>query len=114
VNEELERYVLAHRERDARQRSSRQAEAWRVVRRAARRLRRQAGVRRVLVFGSLVRGKLHEQSDIDLAVEGLDPRRYFEALAQVQDLGPFEVQLAPLEHCRPHIRAAILREGVEL
>lgn len=29
-------------------------------------------------------------------------------------LGPFEVQIAPLEECRPHIREAALREGMEL
>ena len=113
MDPDLDGYVAAHRARDERARVARHAEAWRVARLAADVLRSDLGATRVLVFGSVVRGTMHESSDIDLAVEGLDPCRYFDALARVQGLGPFEVQLAPLEHCLPHIREAALREGVE-
>jgi predicted nucleotidyltransferase len=42
-----------------------------------RRLARQYGLKRVLLFGSAARSG-RTPRDIDLAVEGLDPRRFFD------------------------------------
>ncbi|MBM3234813.1 nucleotidyltransferase domain-containing protein [Candidatus Poribacteria bacterium] len=55
-------------------------------------------VRRVYLFGSLAEGFFHEDSDIDLAVEGLEPHLYFKALANLHEVsGGFKVDLVPLE-----------------
>ncbi|MBI1930405.1 nucleotidyltransferase domain-containing protein [Candidatus Poribacteria bacterium] len=68
------------------------------------------GAQKVYLFGSLVDGRFHLRSDIDLAVEGLEPRLYFKALSKVYDLsGGFEVDLVPLEDCK--FRETVLREG---
>ena len=61
--------------------------AWEAAREAAHILKGRFGADRVRVFGSLVHEEmLHSGSDIDLAVEGLRPIDYWEALASVMFL----------------------------
>lgn len=55
---------------------------------AARLLVERFGVTRVVLLGSVALGKADERSDLDLAVEGLEPRRYFEALGALCDVAP--------------------------
>ena len=38
---------------------------------------KEAGAHEVYLFGSQARGNIHEESDIDLAVSGLPPEKYF-------------------------------------
>jgi predicted nucleotidyltransferase len=69
----------------------------------------------VILFGSLLDPqRFHLSSDIDLAVEGLAPLDYFTAVAQLQDLSPFKIDLVRLERCKPSLKAAILAEGKRL
>jgi len=55
--------------------------------------------KRVFLIGSLVKGFVHERSDIDLAVEGLPPDLYMEALTELWDILPegVELNLIPFE-----------------
>ena len=89
---------------------------WKVAREAARLLRENYGVSRVRVFGSLVHeGRFHPGSDIDLAVEGLKPDDYWEAVTSVlflDDQVPVEVIDQTI--CRPEIREVVEQEGVDL
>lgn len=73
-----------------------------------------AGAQRVLVFGSLVSGDLHERSDIDLAVAGLPPQRYFATLAQLLACAPVAVDLVELESAPASLAAHILETGREV
>jgi predicted nucleotidyltransferase len=75
------------------------------------------GVSRVYLFGSLARGEMvHESSDVDLAVEGLSPDRYFEALVELWDLLPrgAELDLVPVEYASPEMLAIVRSQGVVL
>ena len=72
------------------------------------------GVRRVLLFGSLARGKFREGSDIDLAVEGLAKGAYLKALVDVGRLTDTPVELKLLEECRGYFLERILTEGLVL
>ena len=54
-------------------------------------------VTRVVLFGSLVMDLAHPNADIDLAVEGLAPERYFEALVRCEEVADCHVDLVPLE-----------------
>ena len=47
---------------------------------------RRHGAREVYVFGSAASGSLREGSDVDLAVAGLPPDKFFEAMGQASDL----------------------------
>ena len=77
-------------------------------------LTRQYGVRRVILFGSLRKGRFVEASDIDLAVEGLRRADFYEALGAVNRLTWRWVDLKPLEDLEPFFRERVLREGEQL
>ena len=49
----------------------------------ATKILREAGAREVFVFGSASRGTEWPGSDIDLAVRGLPPERFFEVVGKV-------------------------------
>lgn len=67
--------------------------------------------RRVLLFGSLALGSYSEQSDVDLAVEGMPSAPYFSALADLMGLFGGPVDLVRLEEAAPSLRSAIEQEG---
>lgn len=74
-------------------------------------LRTSYKVTRVVLFGSLVNGQFHARSDIDLAVEGLAPGDFFQALAQASKLSDFPIDLKPFEELVPHFAARVLATG---
>lgn len=74
-------------------------------------LAREFGARKVILFGSLVRGDARPDSDIDLAVEGLAAADTFRALARAAEAAGRHVDLVPLEGARPEVLAIIEREG---
>jgi predicted nucleotidyltransferase len=88
--------------------------AWQEVQAIAQCLRRDFGVGRVVVFGSLVRDRFTDSSDIDVAAEGIAPARYFEAVARVNELSDRWIDLKPLEDLEEHFRQRVLATGVEV
>lgn len=46
-------------------------------------LLKEAGCKEVYLFGSIAENKMRENSDIDLAVRGCPPGRYFELLGKL-------------------------------
>jgi predicted nucleotidyltransferase len=84
------------------------------VPRAHRRLVERHGARRVWLFGSLVAGLPSAESDVDLAVEGLDASRYFAALADLMEVFHGSVDLVRLEDAPESLRTRVLSEGREL
>ena len=74
TEEEMKLYRATAQRRwvlDRQQLTERHQRAWMLASRAAALLKEQFGVRKVVVFGSLVREDLfHPQSDVDLAVWG--------------------------------------------
>src|SRR4029434_6030827 len=79
--------------------------------RCARILRDRFKASRVIPFGSVVgRETWHSASDLDLAVEGLPPEQFFQALAALRELLPpgLDVDLVDLEHAGEALRARIL------
>ena len=71
-------------------------------------LKEKFDAREAYVFGSL-RGDSpwHERSDVDIAVEGLAPGRYIDALVDLYELLPegMELDLVPLERAVPELAA---------
>ncbi|MCS7220276.1 MAG: nucleotidyltransferase domain-containing protein [Anaerolineae bacterium] len=94
----------------------RQERALALARRAAALLREDFGAKRVVLFGSLVRGGVFDlRSDVDLAVWGLDERKYLRALARLLDLDPtIEIDLVIAENASPTFLATIEQEGIPL
>jgi predicted nucleotidyltransferase len=69
------------------------------------------GIQQAYLFGSLVRpGRFHAKSDVDIAVEQIDPTRFFEAMSEFANLLGREVDLVQLDQC--HFANKIRREGI--
>lgn len=87
------------------------------VQKAAEVLKNQFGARRVLLFGSLAQPFwFKEDSDVDLAVEGLKSGKdYWEAWQMVEEIiGDRLVDFIEIEAAGQSLRQAIQRYGAEL
>jgi len=58
----------------------------------------------VYLFGSGVKGGLREDSDIDLAVSGLAPEKFFQAMGQIGDILQRPFDLVDLDEVNPFTR----------
>ncbi len=71
-----------------------------------------AGAREVYVFGSAAKGKLRENSDVDMAVTGLPPEVFFSAMAKASRALGRPLDLVDLDEDSPFTR--YLKEEGEL
>jgi predicted nucleotidyltransferase len=100
----------------------REAEASRRLQAEVRRLRsrlpavaahlRALGATDVVLFGSLAEGRFREDSDVDLAVRGLDWRTVLGESVRCADLLDRHVDLVRLEEAPPSLLARIAEVGV--
>jgi predicted nucleotidyltransferase len=70
----------------------------------------------LLVFGSLVEGEFHENSDIDVALVGIAPGPDLEAASRVETslrLAGFSADVVPERFLTPSLRERIARVGKE-
>ena len=56
-----------------------------------------AGAREVYLFGSAAAGTMGNDSDIDLAVTGLPPEKFFQAMAEAADILQRPLDLVDLD-----------------
>lgn len=117
-----QRWVKYHsywRQKEASQhkeRLERGQRAMQAARDAAQVLRERFGAQRVRIFGSTLHPEsFHARSDIDLAVEGIDPLQILKAWCAASAAAPeFEFDLVTPDECRPEIWASVEAEGVDL
>ncbi|MEA1963792.1 MAG: nucleotidyltransferase domain-containing protein [Candidatus Aerophobetes bacterium] len=76
-------------------------------------LRNNYKVRRIFLIGSVVKGYVHDRSDIDLVVEGLAPNMYMKALTELYDilLPGIELNLIPFEDAYESLKKKTIQEG---
>lgn len=110
------RAALAPKRRLSSDIRARRLRAWRLARKAAKLLKTEFGVTKVVVFGSLLHPALfHSKSDVDLAVWGMDDKKYYRAVSLLLDITPaISVDLICVEDARPSLREVIEKEGREL
>jgi len=86
------------------------------VHKAAAALKTHFAVRRVVVFGSLAHAAwFMPDSDVDLAVEGLAPKDYWQAWRMVEEIiNDRPVDLVEIEAVGGSLRQAIERDGIDL
>lgn len=91
----------------------RKEELIKLAQRAAEILKNDFQVNRVFLIGSLVKGFLHDKSDIDIVVEGLAPELYIKALTKIYDILPpgVEINLIPFEDAFNSLKEKTLKEG---
>lgn len=77
-------------------------------------LKEKYNVKRVFLIGSLAYGIVHDRSDIDLVVEGLEPELYIDALVDLNDIleRKVEINLIPFEDAFESLRVKTLKEGI--
>lgn len=74
---------------------------------------RKLGGKRIILFGSLAAGRFRKGSDVDIAVEGLSVKGYFEALGILEDiLGDVPFDLVDMREALPSVREKIKKEGI--
>ena len=71
-----------------------------------------AGAREVYLFGSAAHGQMRADSDIDLAVSGLPPERFYRAGAAAEDALGWTLDLVDLDEITPFTQ--YLKEESEL
>jgi predicted nucleotidyltransferase len=101
-------FQIRRGDRFLREREERRHQLLAVAQRVAAVLKTEFGATRVLLFGSLVRPWFHEESDIDLAVEGITPSRQGEAWDRALDEASTAVDLVFLEEAPAPLRERIL------
>ncbi len=96
--------------------AKRRRRAYAAALKAAKLLKEKFGAKEVILFGSLARrGSFTLYSDIDLAVRGVDPLRFYAAGAAIErvDLS-FQIDLVELETCSPAVFKHIEKDGKPL
>jgi predicted nucleotidyltransferase len=78
----------------------------------AARILKAAGSREVYVFGSAAHGDFSQANDIDFAIAGLPPERFFKAMGKVQMALTRQIDLVDLDEDNPFTR--YLKEENEL
>jgi predicted nucleotidyltransferase len=68
-------------------------------------------IKKIILFGSLVKDNFCETSDIDLAVEGIPPEAYFPTLAKINTMSDRWIDLKPIESLDPHFLKRVLETG---
>jgi predicted nucleotidyltransferase len=69
-------------------------------------------VSRVFLFGSVTKdGAFNGNSDLDIAVVGLDKSDFYKALADISQLTEFNIDLKPLEDCSEIFRQRVEEQG---
>lgn len=63
-----------------------------------------AGACEVYMFGSAAAGTMRENSDIDLAVAGLPPEKFFQAMGKAGDILQRPLDLVDLDESTPFTR----------
>lgn len=76
-------------------------------------LRDKYRVKRAFLIGSLVKGSIHERSDIDLVVKDLSPDLHMKALTELWDLLPagVELNLIPYKDAFEGLKEKAINEG---
>ncbi|MUL34906.1 nucleotidyltransferase domain-containing protein [Gloeocapsopsis dulcis] len=118
ADERMQAYIRTAQQQKqllAEQMIQRYQRGWEVAREVAEILKREFGADCVVVFGSLLdQQRIHLQSDVDLAVGGLNPKYYFQAVARLQEIdSTFAVDLVEIDNSYLYIKNAIA-QGIEL
>lgn len=93
--------------------ASRRKRAMSVARKAAELLKSEFGAKEVILFGSLARrSSFSLYSDIDLAVRGIAPEKFYAAVSAMMDVSvEFKIDLVEPEDCSPAMFENIEKDG---
>ena len=67
--------------------------------RKARNLLKNEGCKSIFLFGSMVTGNFHENSDIDIGIIGLPPKKFFRVCANLDRESSNKIDLVDFDLC---------------
>jgi predicted nucleotidyltransferase len=108
------RFQIQRGERVLREREARRAALRAIADEVASMLRAEFGAERVWVFGSVVRPWFHEDSDVDLAAEGIPTEQRAEAWDRAIALARTSVDLVFVEEAPASLLERIRVDGLLL
>lgn len=111
VSEEHREAWRRHWAREQRRNDAAAAKAREALPAIVKMLREDYGATKIILFGSLARGRFTVDSDIDLAAESIPPEKFFHALGDVNRIAPCWVDLKPLEALEPHFLQRVMQTG---
>jgi len=87
-----------------------------LVSQAANRLKQKYNIRKIVLFGSLAhKAWFNENSDVDLAVEGLTSNNYWQAWREIEDIiTDRKIDFVDMSEVSDPIKNIIDSEGIEL
>ena len=104
--------LRARARRAATEQVARRRAALNQAQRAASVLRERFGATEVLAFGSLVGSRASDdRSDMDLAVRGIAPERFFQVWLAATEVVDRPLALVDLDDCSARLRSTIQAEG---
>ncbi|MGE5341609.1 MAG: nucleotidyltransferase family protein [Candidatus Omnitrophota bacterium] len=65
---------------------------------------------KVFLFGSCLEG-IESAKDIDIAVQGINPEKFFEMYGKILGATDNEIDLVPIENVREHFANSIFENG---
>jgi predicted nucleotidyltransferase len=71
---------------------------------------KEFGVEKILLFGSCLED-IESAQDIDIAVKGVKPEKFFEMYGKILGVIDSEIDLIPLEDAREHFSKRIFEKG---
>jgi predicted nucleotidyltransferase len=74
------------------------------------RISKEFNAEKVYLFGSCLE-KVESAQDIDIAVKGVKPERFFEMYGKILSAVASEIDLVPMENIRNHFAKRILERG---
>jgi predicted nucleotidyltransferase len=77
-------------------------------------LRDRFGATEVWLFGSVLTGRVHEGSDLDLAARGVPDERFYSAVAAASRAAGMHVDLVDLDACPASLLRTVEARGVRL
>ena len=63
-------------------------------------LLKNEGCGAVFLFGSMVTGKIHQNSDIDIGIKGLPPKRFLRVSANLEKESSNKIDLVDFDLCK--------------
>ena len=69
------------------------------------------GCKEIILFGSLADGTFDEKSDIDLAISGLSPRKFFRAIVELMLIVDHKIDLVTLDYVSQEVEMRIREKG---
>ena len=84
------------------------------VERIKRYLSDDIGAKEIYLFGSIIREDFRKDSDIDIAISGLDERKFFSIWSKLDEFTDFDVELVDLDERDDFFREQIRKRGEKI